>query len=111
MIFFKNTPDKNDSDIILFEAYEGDNVLGNCYLSLKNEYAEIFKLSYNKESPHIVEGLLRSAFNYAALRNFYMGKCTAQDIDVFLKRMNFEYKDGEYINDIPSILMGSCSCC
>ncbi len=110
MIFFKNTVNEKDKDIVLFEAVENDSVIGTCLLSLKNEYADVFKLDYEEKTPYVVEGLLRSAFNYASLRNFYMGKCTASDIDLFLKRMNFEFKNNEYINDIPSILMGSCSC-
>ena len=110
MIFFKNTVCEKDKDIIVFEALENDILIGSCYLSLKGKNAEVFKLDYNQKKPYVVEGLLRSAFNFASLRNFYMGKCTAENIEIFLKRMNFEFIDNEYVNDIPSILMGSCSC-
>ena len=110
MIFFKNTVCEKDEDIIFFEALEDEVSIGSCYLSLKGEYADVFKLEYNKKTPYVVEGLLRSAFNFASLRKFYMGKCTAADIDIFLKRMNFEFVNNEYVNDIPSILMGSCTC-
>ncbi len=110
MIFFKNTVCEKDKDIILFEALEDEVKIGSCYLSLKSEYADVFKVEYNSKTPYVVEGLLRSAYNFASLRNFYMGKCTAENIDIFLKRMNFEFINNEYVNDIPSILTGSCSC-
>ncbi len=106
MIFFKNVV--TDEFTVEFEALEGIASIGRCVLSLKNNVADVTELSYSENAPYAVEGLLRSAYNYAGLHNYYSAKCSAKNIDSFLDRMNFQKKDNEYIGDIPSILMGSC---
>ncbi len=106
MIFFKNSV-INDKTVA-FEALEGEKLIGKCTLVLKDNLADVTELSYDPQSPYAVEGLLRSAYNYAGLKNYYMAKCTAKNIDSFLDRMNFQKANGEYVSDIPSILMGSC---
>ncbi len=106
MIFFKNA--QIDSETVAFEALEGEKSIGKCTLVLKSNLADVTELSYDESAPYAVEGLLRSAYNYAGLKNFYMAKCTAKNIDCFLDKMNFQKANGEYSGDIPSILMGSC---
>ncbi len=106
MIFFKNTLINDET--VAFEALEGEKSIGKCTLLLKENIADVTELSYDSEASYAVEGLLRSAYNYAGLKNYYMAKCTAKNIDSYLDRMNFQKKDGIYMSDIPSILMGSC---
>ena len=106
MIFFKNTV--KDDFTIEFEALEREKTIGSCTLRLTDNLADVTELTYSENSPYAVEGLLRSAYNYAGLRNYYMARCSARNIDSFLDGMNFTKQDGEYVGDIPSILMGSC---
>lgn len=106
MLFFK--PEILTEDITKFTAFEDDINSGYCLLKTENNLAEVYELNYSEDKPYLVEGLLRSAFNFASLRNIYMGKCSCENITEFLDRMNFEKNGSEYINDIPSILMGSC---
>lgn len=111
MIFFKNSVLDRDGKIIGFQALDGDILLGGCTLVLGEKFADVTKLSYNSEAVFAGEGLLKSAYNYAALKNYYMAKCSAVGFDSLLKRLGFEYKNGEYISDIPTILMGNCKNC
>ena len=111
MIFFKSTAKQEDSRVIYFEAIDGDKVLGSCTLVLGEKYAEVTNLSFEQNAMFIAEGLLKSAYNYAALKNYYMAKCSVNGIDTLLKKLNFQLKYGEYVNDIPSVLMGSCGSC
>jgi hypothetical protein len=106
MIFFKNTV--VDEFTVDFEALEGEKTIGSCTLVLKDNIAEVTELTFSGDAPYAVEGLLRSAYNYAGLKSYYMAKCTAKNIDSFLGRMNFQKQGDEYVGDIPSILMGSC---
>ncbi len=106
MIFFKNTA--IDETTVAFEAQENDKSIGSCTLKLEGSIADVTDLSYDESCPYIVEGLLRAAYNYAGLKNYYMAKCTAKNIDEFLDKMNFTKTAAEYTGDIPSILMGSC---
>lgn len=106
MIFFKHTV-IND-EVVKFEAIENESIIGRCTLVMKDSVADVAELSYNETAPYAVEGLLRSAYNYAGLRNYYLAKCTAKNIDSFLSKMNFQKNDSEYLSDIPTILTGSC---
>lgn len=106
MIFFKNTP--CDDGSVLFQAIEDERCLGQCRLILHENTAVVTEVSYCESAPYVVEGLLRSAYNYAGLKNYYIGKCSAKNINCFLDKMNFQKLNDEYVNDIPTILMGSC---
>ena len=106
MIFFK--PETISDNIIKFTALEDEKECGYCLMKTERSIADVYTLEFDEDRPYLVEGLLRTAFNSAALSNIYMGKCTCCNIDMFLERMNFEKKDDFYINDIPSILTGSC---
>ncbi|MBR6568341.1 MAG: hypothetical protein IKK60_06770 [Clostridia bacterium] len=106
MLFFK--PEALTDDVTKFIAYEDDAQCGFCLLKSDRNFAEVYEIDFNQDRPYLVEGLLRSAYNYASLKNIYMGKCTCKNIGAFLDRMNFEKTDEGYVNDIPTILMGSC---
>lgn len=111
MIFFNNTILDKSGKVIQFDAIENDIILGNCTLVLEEKFAEITKLTFDAKAPYIAEGLIKSAFNYAAIKNYYMAKCSIKDIEALLIRLGFKYQNGEYISDIPTILMGSCKNC
>ena len=111
MIFFKNTVLDSDGKIIEFEALEGELSLGKCTLVLGDKCADVTKLSFDDKAPFVCDGLLKSAYNYAALKNYYMAKCSLVGFDVLLLRLGFEKQDEEYISDIPTILVGGCTGC
>ncbi len=106
MIFFKNT--LIDENTVEFEALENEKSLGRCTLVLRDNIADVTELTYSNDATFAVEGLLRSAYNFAGLKNYYMAKCSAENIDSFLDKMNFHKQGDGYVGDIPSILMGSC---
>ncbi len=106
MLYFK--PETLTENIIKFTALEDDTECGFCLLKISDIAAEVYELNFQQDKPYLVEGLLRSAFNFASLRKIYIGKCTCDNITEFLDRMSFMKKDGEYVNDIPTILTGSC---
>lgn len=110
MIFFDHQISEQNNSIIHFTAIENDVTEGECILDLRYTDAEITFVDYDKSKPYIAEGLIRTAFNYAANKGFYIGKSgCGHAIEVF-EKMNFENRNGLYINDIPSILMGKCCC-
>ena len=111
MIFFKSTVADEDSRVIYFEAIDSNEVIGACTLVLGEKYAEVTKLSFNDNEMFIAEGLLKSSYNYAAIKNYYMAKCSVKGIEALLMKLKFQPEDCEYINDIPSVLMGSCGSC
>lgn len=107
MLFFEKTIiDENLSEFI---ALENGEKIGSCFMKIEDD-AQIFSLDFSKDKPYAVEGLVKSALNYATFKNIYMAKCKQEDIAVFLKAMNFEKKNDWYVSDIPTILMGSCNC-
>ena len=111
MIFFRNTVSQDDDRVIYFEALENDYALGSCTLVLKDKFAEVTKLEFDGKSTFVAEGLLKSVYNYAALKNYYMAKCNIANLDKLLIRLGFQLNNGEYTSDIPTILMGSCKNC
>lgn len=111
MIFFKHEYSDDAKSVAKFTALDNDIKSGECTLVMNGIYAEITELSFDKNYPYVVEGLIKSAFNLAANHNCYIGRCSIKDIRIFLDRMNLVCTDGMYENDIPSILMGSCKSC
>lgn len=108
MIFFKPTEDPENINIIDFEAIENDCACGKCTMFLSGSKAEITELICDADKAYLVEGLIKSAFNYAALKNCYMGYCKSEEYSILLDRMNFVKENGLYFNDIPTILAGNC---
>lgn len=111
MIYFKNTVLDTDGKIIEFHCLDGERCLGSCTLVLGDKFADVTKLTFNSDAVYAGEGLLKSAYNYGALKNYYMARCSVAGIDSLLLRLGFEGKNGEYISDIPTILTGSCKGC
>lgn len=111
MIFFKNTVLDSEGKVVMFQALDGEIILGECTLVLGDKFADVTRLSFESDAIFAGEGLLKSAYNYAALKNYYMAKCSVDDFDSLLLRLGFENKCGEYICDIPTILIGSCGSC
>ncbi len=108
MIFFKNTVSPDNNKTVYFEALENEKLIGKCTLVLEDKYANVCELNF--DALYAGEGLLKSAFNYACLKNYYMAKCSANNADSLLIKLGFYKKDGAYESDIPSILMGNCGC-
>ncbi len=108
MIYFKPVINAETPAQVKFEAIENDNVNGECILLLENHKATLTHLTFDEDKPYLVEGLIRSAFNYASLKNYYMGYCSCENVSSFFDKMNFHKENGIYYNDIPSILMGNC---
>ena len=106
MIFFKHTV--NSDNTVLFEAIEKDEMYGSCTLDLSSKNAVVKSIYYDSDKPYIAEGLIKSAFNYAASKNYYMGVCECEKIDSLLLRLGFGKDENRYISDIPTILTGSC---
>lgn len=111
MIFFSHDFCDNINSVVKFTALDNGTELGKCTLVMNGIYAEVTELTFDRNNPFVVEGLIKSAFNLAANHSCYIGRCAVDDIRIFLDRMNFVCTDGVYENDIPSILMGSCKSC
>ena len=108
MIFFSPTADTENSCLIYFEAIENDEVFADCKLEISGSRADVSSISCHKDKLYLIDGLIKSAFNYACSKNCYMGYCTCDEFSYILDSMNFEKDNGVYFNDIPSILMGNC---
>ncbi len=106
MLFFK--PEILTECVTKFTALEDNVNSGYCLLKTDGNFAEVYELQFAADKSYLVEGLLRSAFNYASLKNIYMGRCTCKNISAFLDKMSFEKTGDGYVNDIPTILTGSC---
>ena len=106
MIFFSHK-EISENEIFL-ESHENDNKEGECILDLSGKDALLKSITFNADKPYIAEGLIKTAFNFAVSRNFYMGSCNAENAVPFLIKMGFQKTDDGYTLDIPSILMGSC---
>ena len=111
MITFEHSVIDNDKRYIEFKALENNNYIGKCTLFLSTDAAEITEVCIEQNEAYIVEGLIRAAFNYAANRSYYIGICNAKGVEAYISNMNFSKTDKGYINDIPSILLGSCKSC
>ncbi len=110
MIFFNPTEVLTAECTAIFEAFCGTDKLGECRLLVDGNTGDVFFLAYDIESPEIGEGLLKSAYNYAANRGAYIGTLSAKDSGKAHTYLNFECKNGVYANDIPTLLAGHCSC-
>ncbi len=108
MIFFKPTASSDNNNVVEFEAIENDIVSGKCLLLINGDKAEVSQMNCDSDKLYLVEGLVKSAFNYAALKKCYMGYCKSGKYSLILDGMNFEKHNGVYFNDIPSILSGNC---
>ena len=106
MIFFKSTTKEDNT--VRFEALENELSYGECNLDISGKDAVVDYIEFDADKPYIAEGLIKSAYNYAASKNFYMGICKCENIASLLTRLGFQNTENGYMSDIPSILMGSC---
>lgn len=110
MIFFKPCEVLSAECTASFQAFQNADKLGECRLLLNGDTADVYFLEYDEARPEIGEGLLKSAYNYAANRGAYMGTLSAKDSGSAHLYLNFEEKDGVLLNDLPSLLAGHCRC-
>ena len=108
MIFFKPTEVLTCECTAVFEAFENSDKLGECRLLIGKSCADVYEFKYDFDRPEVGEGLLKSAYNYAANHGAYIGSLSAKDGGKAYTYLNFEEKDGIFVNDIPSLLMGHC---
>ena len=90
MIFFKNTVSTDSDNTVYFEAFEDEKLIGKCTLVLEEKYAVVTELAFNVAFAG--EGLIKSAFNYACLKNYYMGRCTAENADEENDEQSIHYR-------------------
>ncbi len=109
MITFEHT--EIDLDTVKFTAVENESAIGNCTLRISSPFAEVSALSYCENKSYVIEGLIKAALYYASLNSCYIGRCNCTEIEYYVEKMNFIKSENGYENDIPSILMGSCSGC
>ena len=108
MIFFKSTVSPDSDKKIIFEAIENDSIYATCTLILDGSKAEIVSLTCDESKPYIREGIIKSAFNYACIKNCYMGYINIKKEISPLCAKAFHEENGIYFNDIPTILQGNC---
>jgi hypothetical protein len=122
MIFYKPITEKENikeiysnisfDDNLLYGAYIGFeedlSVVGKCLVKIDKYNCYVLSVECDYNDKLLVEGFLRSGLNYCANRNAYMCYCEIEEISDVLKHLGFEYKNGVYSGDIPTLLKGSC---
>ena len=97
---------------LLYGAYigidEDSSIVGNCLVKIDKYNCYVLSVECDYSDKLLVEGFLRSGLNYCANRNAYMCHCEIEEISDVLKYLGFEYKNGVYSGDIPTLLKGSC---
>lgn len=100
-----------DSNSVVFSGIEDESVIGKCTLKISVPYADVFSITCSDNKTYIIEGLIKSALFYASQKDCYIARCKCEGFEGFVEKMNFIKSDNGYENDIPTILMGSCSGC
>lgn len=108
MIYFKPNVLTTASCTVRFQAIDDDQILGTCDLLLHDDLADIVAVRLNHNDLSVGEGLFRTAYNFAANRGFYIGCCSAADHEAVRSMFPFEWKNGMWRNDIPTLLAGTC---
>ena len=108
MLFFEPREENSERCTVRFAAKDGESVLGCCNLLLHDALADIVLIQLRTDDLSIAEGLLRSAFHYAANRGYYIGCFSAPDCDSIRAILPFERVNGVWQGDIPSLLAGAC---
>lgn len=86
---------------------DGTNV-GKCLVKIDGYNCYFLSIECDLSDKLLVEGFLRSGLNYCANRNAYMCHCSIDEISDVLTHLGFEYINGIYSGDIPTLLKGSC---
>lgn len=108
MLFFEPTVLNAETCTVRFTAKDGEDVLGNCDLLLRDGEADIAACACLDNDAEIAEGLFRVALNFAANRGCYIAVCSAKGVDAVRDNLGFLQKDGRWQNDIPTLLTGRC---
>lgn len=90
-----------------YVAYESEEIKGNTLVEVDGYYATILSIT-NSEDKLVVEGLIRSALNFAGNRNCYIAKCSIEEVSDVLTLLGFENNNVVYSGEIPELLKGSC---
>lgn len=119
MIFFKPVtdyetisqlyPDRQiETECAAIIAYDGDAESGKCLISVSSYNCLLSDISADAEDDLLVEGLIRSALNFAANRGAYTAECSENKYDKVLTALGFELNGALYSGEIPELLKGSC---
>lgn len=91
-----------------YDLSDNNRECGKCAFRLKGYSMEIVYVESYDDDPETVEGLIRSALNFGGNRSVYMADYLASNGIEVVKTLGFEYTDGKYSGDIPTLLQGSC---
>ncbi len=91
-----------------YVAYEGEIPQGKCLVRIAGYRCEVHVSPDNQPDALLTEGLLRAALNFAGNRNAYIAECRDVHIREVLLLLGFTEKDGVFLGDIPTLLLGSC---
>ncbi len=89
-------------------AIDGDEEKGSCYISVDAQKCFLSDIVSEENDDLLVEGLIRSALNFAANRGAYISVCREGEYKSVLEFLGFENTDGIYQGEIPELLKGSC---
>ncbi|MBR0541419.1 MAG: hypothetical protein IJK26_04345 [Clostridia bacterium] len=89
-------------------AIDGDEEKGSCYISVDAQKCFLSDIVSEENDDLLVEGLIRSALNFAANRGAYIAVCRECEFKSVLEFLGFENTDGIYQGEIPELLKGSC---
>ncbi|MGN0570805.1 MAG: hypothetical protein ACI4K9_01340 [Candidatus Fimenecus sp.] len=81
---------------------------GKCLVVTDGKSCEISALSVPNGDVLLAEGLLRSALHFAGNRNAYTAFCRESAFRDTLLLLGFTEKDGVFVGEIPTLLLGSC---
>lgn len=94
----------------VFASFEDEEITGKAYFKIDGLFCDVQRVEYPLDKLHVFQGLVRSVYNYAAGQNAYMGKLSDENCFEEAKTMNFICDGKCCMNDIPTLLMGSCGC-
>ncbi len=89
-------------------AIDGDEEKGSCYISVDAQKCFLSDIVSEENDDLLVEGLIRSALNFAANRGAYIAVCREGEFKSVLEFLGFENTGGIYQGEIPELLKGSC---
>ena len=111
MIFFKpeflQDMSENGNDAVIV-AFDGDKRIGDCRITVDGYKCILSGLNVNSDDVLTVEGLIRSALNYAANRGAYIAESECISFKNTFEYLGFKSVDGKYSGEIPELLKGSC---
>ena len=119
MLFFKPETDIDtikalysdrqfDSECARISAFDGDNEIGSVFISVRSFNCYLSDIEVSDDDALLVEGLIRSALNFAANRGAYIANCADNSYENVLKTLGFKLSEGVYSGEIPELLKGSC---